>query len=159
MNMEGKPQGKSSNKRSLEGNINTSSNSFSILSNDDLVDKSIAMGVNINCGDYSSIDMLRNLEDARNALYNKKIQQEECVISSEPPLEVSDLITQEDDEDENNSESFTLVTSKRNRKAILRLSLSGRKPSKNKNKENPCGKRIHQSLSNKKNDERSFLEL
>ena len=76
MNMEGKPQGKSSNKRSLEGNINTSSNFFSILSNDDLVDKSIAMGVNINCGDYSSIDMLRNLEDARNALYNKKIQQE-----------------------------------------------------------------------------------
>ena len=141
---------KSSNKRSLEGNHIPSSNSFSMLDNDELITRSTSMGVDLHCANFDSIDMLRNMEEARNALYNKQNQSNTCSPITESPLEVGDILNQDEGDSDTDGEPFTVVTSKRNKKPVVRLSLSGRKPPNTRHKENPCGRKKSQTQSKSK---------
>jgi hypothetical protein len=55
-------------KRTLEGMISPTSNSFFVLNNDVLADLARDMGVNIPEGNFYVIDMMKDLECARRAL-------------------------------------------------------------------------------------------
>jgi hypothetical protein len=64
-------------KRDLEGMSTHSSlpvqNSFAVLSNDELVLRAQKLGVHIPDNNFSSVDMLRDLENARSELANKNV--------------------------------------------------------------------------------------
>ena len=60
-----------SRKRNLEGNSGSSKNSFSVLSDKEIMLRASHMGVEIPDNDFESIDVLRSLEDARNNLKAK----------------------------------------------------------------------------------------
>jgi hypothetical protein len=122
---------------SHKGNV-VNSNSFSILGNDIIAERSLDMGVVINNDDLPSIDILAELEKARQLLNEKgkTINNHQEHMENEK----SDIVeqTNEESEDEVDSicsseegpselEGFSLVTSKRERKKPNRLSLSGRK--------------------------------
>lgn len=62
----------STKKRSLEGNTIPISNSFSALDDDELIKRSNCMGVVINSSDFTAVELLKDLENARHAL-NKKL--------------------------------------------------------------------------------------
>jgi len=58
-------------KRNLEGNTSCY-NSFSALPDVDIVDMSAEMGVILDKNDFDTFDLLRDLEQARNNLYQKQ---------------------------------------------------------------------------------------
>jgi len=153
---------KLSNKRALEGN-NASVNSFSILNNEEIVARSLYMGVNIDSCTFASIDMLKELENARIALA-KKTNQKNVLPEDNCPSPITSDGENLDPDGMSEFEDFILVTSKRNRKPTKRFSLSGRKPPKIKgkeircsssvqgtmNKESPCGATKNKKSRNKK---------
>lgn len=65
------PSKSTSRKRAAEGNINQ--NSFSILSDVDIMNVASNMGVNIDSNHFAIVDMMKDLEEARQALHDKKI--------------------------------------------------------------------------------------
>lgn len=65
-----------------EGN-NTSCNSFSALSNDEIVDRSISMGVVIDKSSFDIIDMLTELEKARQCLCDKALNNTANMIKTD----------------------------------------------------------------------------
>lgn len=144
-------------KRTAEGTTLTSSNSFSVLDYDEIIARSNKMGVNIDDSCLPAIDLLKHLEVARCALSKKHVALNEPARTSESmSIEASNLAdapdtfgnmlleweTEETSEVENDREDdFTLITSKRSRKPVQRLSLSGKKLPR-KSKENPRLKRV-----------------
>ena len=139
MVMDNLSLGQSSKKRTLEGTSSPSSNSFSILNNAEILANTIAMGVDMKTDDFDSINILRNMEDVRNALHIKQNQQNVCSPIIESPLGIVTNLNSDEDGTDSDIDSFTIVTSKKNRKPVIRLSLSGRKPPNHRHKENPCG--------------------
>jgi hypothetical protein len=131
-----------------KGNV-VNSNSFSILGNDIIAERSLDMGVVVNNDDLPFIDILAELEKAIQLLNEKgkTINNHQEHMENEK----SDIVeqTNEESEDEvvsicsseegpSESEGFSLVTSKRERKKPNRLSLSGRKINiDNKGKKEP----------------------
>ncbi|KAG2582645.1 hypothetical protein PVAP13_6KG185730, partial [Panicum virgatum] len=109
--------GETSKKRNLEGNNYTNSNSFSILSNDELVSRSISMGVNLDVSDYASIDILKNMENARISLINKQTLPTPIDVQTNPPLDNTDVIDLEEDPG-SDFDDFILVTPRRSRKPV-----------------------------------------
>lgn len=65
------------NKRNLEGTPSYS-NSFKVLSNTDLMLKAIKMGVQIPDSDFTSIDILRELEKSRNRCNSDLVDSNDC---------------------------------------------------------------------------------
>ena len=146
-----------SNKRTLEGN-NDSSNSFSILGNDEIIDRSMSMGVKLDVSSFASIDILKNMENARIALSKKQIHPAPAHISNDSSFNDSEVLNLEldskpdcvnsDNDVESDLEDFTLVTSKIKRKPNNRFMPSGRKPPQSKSKKISCSS-SHQSTKNK----------
>ncbi|CAN6361149.1 unnamed protein product [Urochloa humidicola] len=139
----------SNKKRTLEG-TSSDQNSFSVLCNDDIIDRSNQLGVALDVNDYAQIDIMRDLELARQALNKKEVETKDQLEvegqeSEENNVEIqaenlSEWLSEETSDVE--LEEFTVVTSKRNRKPPNRLSLSGIKPkNKKKSKEIPCKKK------------------
>jgi hypothetical protein len=135
----------SKKKRTNEGTTINSSNSFSILGHDDIIDKGIHMGVNLGSCDYESIDMLKDLENARLALHEKM----KATVTSDSNTDKCMNLSQNEHEDDINlldwmeegkskEDDFVLITPKRHRKSVQKLILSGKKQNKGRNKENPC---------------------
>ena len=106
-----------SKKRNLEGTNLNSDNSFAILADSIIMDTSTLMGVHIDQSDFSSIDLIKDLEIARHALSNKGASQ-----TSAPVEETSfeELIEEVSEIDEH-----VVITPKRKSKPVVRLSLSG----------------------------------
>lgn len=136
---------KLSNKRALEGN-NASVNSFSILNNEEIVARSLSMGVNIDSCTFASIDMLKELENARIALA-KKTNQKNVLPEDNCPSPITSDGENLDPDGMSEFEDFILVTSKRNRKPTKRFSLSGRKPPKIMGKEIPCSSSVQGTMN------------
>ena len=110
-------QDKNNKKRTNEGITINSSNSFSILGHDDIIDKGIHMGVNLGSCDYESIDMLKDLENARLALHEKM----KATVTSDSNTDKGMNLSQNEHEDDINlldwmeegkseEEDFVLVT-------------------------------------------------
>ena len=59
-------------KRNAEGNI-TNHNSFSVLDNDSVMNISNLMGVKVTENDFSTIDLLAEMENARLLLHQKNV--------------------------------------------------------------------------------------
>jgi len=137
---------KTINKRTLEGTDYTTSNSFSILDNDEIIIRSTAMGVNLDVSNFAHIDILKNMENARAALSNKMAQPVIDTVSLDPSLEDDNDIIAEN-EVESDFDDFVLVTPKRNRKPAKKFCFSGRKPPKSKHKENPCAASAQKTVS------------
>ena len=108
-----------SKKRNLEGTNLNSDNSFVVLADSIIMDTSTLMGVHIDQSDFSSIDLIKDLEIARHALSNKGASQ-----TSAPVEETSfeELIEEVSEIDEH-----VVITPKRKSKPVVRLSLSGHK--------------------------------
>ena len=119
-------------KRPLEGNNILTSNSFSILDNNDIISRVINMGVPIADSDFDSINLLRDLEQARLSLNRKNVCNIEPVVedtslhnhvNENNDDSVSDLV-EWNDVASNASDDFILVTPKRNRRPPNKLILS-----------------------------------
>ena len=137
-------------KRSLSGNTMLTSNSFSVLDDDDLVDRIVNMGVPVSKTNYDTVDMLKKLELARISLNAKNLnssdhnKEDEIQQSDEIELSVEnpELVEWKDDESIA-SDDIVVITPKRSRRPPKRLSLSMKqknKPTKKKgtNKAKPC---------------------
>jgi len=61
-------------KKNLEGN-STTTNSFSILSVDDIIHTTTDMGILVDSNNFDTFDLINELENARNDLYHKQIEQ------------------------------------------------------------------------------------
>jgi tetrahydromethanopterin S-methyltransferase subunit F len=101
-------------KRNLEGNnTSTDTNSFASLSNSEIVVHASMMGVKIPDNNFSSIDLLRELECARENIDNKHMHSVTDVplfiknnVGETTPLSMGWA-----DENEGNDEDFILVES------------------------------------------------
>jgi hypothetical protein len=127
------------------------SNSFSNLGAQNIIDRSLNMGVAINNDALPVIDMLAELEKARICLYRKTLTQTSSVDEN---ININELINNNQNDDgiissdnsssgeervPSESDGFTVVRSRRDRKPPKRLSLSGKKKiGKNSRKGDPC---------------------
>jgi hypothetical protein len=106
-------------KRNLEGNnTTTDTNSFASLSNNEIVVRVSMMGVKIPDNNFSSIDLLRELECARENIDNKHMHSVTDVplfiennVGETTPLSMSWA-----DENEENDDDFILVESKKKKR-------------------------------------------
>jgi hypothetical protein len=136
----------------LKGNTITS-NSFSALSNDEIIDRSMNMGVLIDKNNTIVISMLLELELARQAHCDKARNGDADMIKNiNAELYVNGEISESEnldlenesilEEPQSESDGFSLIIAKRVRKATQRLSLSRKatktKRSKKVNKGAPC---------------------
>ena len=112
-------------KMTLEGTNLNFKNSFSVLSNEEIISISDMMGVHINDCDFSAINLIKDLEVARHSLEEKnKIN---MPTSVEVEIEIEEI-----DDELSDLEKIVEITPKRKANPVKRLSLSG--PRK-KNKE------------------------
>jgi hypothetical protein len=125
-----------SRKRNLEGNHDSapnplSSNSFAVLFNNQIVAKANLMGVKIPDGNFDTINLVRDLELARNSLgsKHKSVKPLSSVLFIESnegtttPLSM-DWISSNDNDDS----SFTLVESRKKKNMKRKSSVSASRP-------------------------------
>lgn len=114
-------------KRKVEGN-NTNHNSFSILSNMEIIDIAGNMGIKVGVSDYDKVELIKDLENARQPLHDKisknhKNVDEEEDNNAKGRTDPSQLLlewTNEDSEEEN----FVLVESKKKKREKKKLAAS-----------------------------------
>jgi hypothetical protein len=103
-------------KRSLEGNAvptSSNSNSFSVLSNSELMCRAHKMGVNIPDNDFTAIDILRDLEASRNDLAEKCMSRNnEDTLFIENNVGNSTPLSMDWNPVSDNEEPFTIVRNK-----------------------------------------------
>jgi hypothetical protein len=104
-------------KRSLEGNTAPTpdnSNSFSVLSNSELMCRAHKMGVNIPDNDFAAIDILRDLEASRNDLAEKCMssRKNEDTLFIENNVGNSTPLSMDWNPLSDNEEPFTIVRNK-----------------------------------------------
>jgi hypothetical protein len=75
----------SGKKRTLEGMISTSENSFSILHDDEILNLANNMGIKIHEDGFDVIDIMRDMERARHALNKVKNKKEPKRCEEMPP--------------------------------------------------------------------------
>jgi hypothetical protein len=75
-----------------EGNISCSSNSFSILDDDFIIEKAVKMGINMKSDDFMTVNMLKDMVAARN-VFNIKHQEN----LKQPIISDHDIISNVDD--------------------------------------------------------------
>jgi hypothetical protein len=126
-----------SEKGPCEGN-NMLSKSFSILGNEEPIDRSIAMGVKTDKDNFANINIATEMEKAGQALHckarnlNKEDTENNC-SDTDPEeqdtsgYELNHVTNGNEKESTSDSASSTLVLFKRERKAPKRLFLSGKK--------------------------------
>jgi hypothetical protein len=125
-----------SRKRNLEGNHDSapnplSSNSFAVLSDNQIVAKASLMGVKIPDGNFDTINLVRDLELARNSLgsKHKSVKPLSSILFIESnegtttPLSM-DWISSDDNEDS----SFTLVESRKKKNMKRKSFVSASRP-------------------------------
>jgi hypothetical protein len=108
-----------SRKRNLEGNQTPAdSNSFSVLSNSEIVVRASMMGAKILDNKFSSIDLLGELECAREILENKQMYSvNDILLFIENNVgEMTPLCMNWSDENEENVEGFILVESRKEKR-------------------------------------------
>jgi hypothetical protein len=108
-----------SRKRNLEGNHTPAdSNSFSVLSSSEIVVRASMMGAKIPDNKFSSIDLLGELECAREILENKQMHSvNDIPLFIENNVgEMTPLCMNWSDENEENGEGFILVESRKERR-------------------------------------------
>jgi len=113
------------------GNPLVTSNSFSSLNDDDIIARTISMGVNIDVSNFDSINMLKDLESARLALHLK--QQENLAGKNYEVQDPSSIQKDSETEgkllewlesDHSDESDFILVTSKKkNKEACAKINL------------------------------------
>jgi hypothetical protein len=109
-------------KKNLEGNFSNHQNSFAVLSNDEITDRSRKMGVRIEDNIPEKCDMLRELEKARANLCEKDTQKkkdQDKENSENLPLEEMKFI--EWKSDSSDDEGYHLVTSRKQKKLKRRI--------------------------------------
>jgi hypothetical protein len=109
-------------KRAHEGNISNNHNSFAILSNSKISALSGCMGVSILPDQYDVIDIMKDLEIARKVLdQSKKAEPKNPndYIHYEEFKLVSEISALEWKDDDPETESFTLVQSKKKKSLTL----------------------------------------
>jgi hypothetical protein len=119
-----------SKKRNLEGIPSTSSsaNAFDVLSNLDIMSRASLMGIDVPSDNFESIDMIKELEKARNNLLQKNgtSPASSFVVhhdhSRETPLSLTWLSSDELDD------SFTVVSSRKSRKKVSKRNVTMSKP-------------------------------
>jgi hypothetical protein len=125
-----------SRKRNLEGNHDSapnplSSNSFAVLSDNQIVAKASLMGVKIPDRNFDTVNLVRDLELARNSLdsKHKTVKPPSSVLfiksneGTTTPLSM-DWISSDDNE----VSSFTLVESRKNKNMKRKSSVSTSRP-------------------------------
>lgn len=121
-----------------KGNTIQLNNSFSILDNDEIIERSLNMGIMLNNDEFAAIDLIKDLEAARQALNQKHLN----VLKQTTQTETDPVTSESDDEclvsleelELETEDDFTLVTPKRSRKPSRRFTFSTSKPKKD-NKE------------------------
>jgi hypothetical protein len=113
-------------KKATEGNMISTHNSFATLDNECIASLPSEMRINIAPDQLESINIMKDLEIARQALDRSKlveplINEETEVENSMKCIEVGNLL--EWIEEDSESESFTLVQSRKKKKRQLRKSL------------------------------------
>ena len=143
--MEAWKKNKSTNKRNNEGTSTNFSNSFSILDDDIIMSKGAQMGVHMDATDFESINMLKDLEIARLSLQEKTRLSTSSELNTEKEVDSHQEIQDSEQillkwlvEEKSEDDDFTLVTPKRHRKSVRRLTLSGKRYQKKGSKEIPC---------------------
>jgi len=116
----------------LEGTNLNSENSFAVLDDTDIIDKSDRMGVHIEHDNFSAINLIRDLELARHALKDK--------VDHHTPVIIEEVSLADMDNECSDVEDNVVITPKRIPKPIVRLSLSGLKK-KGKNRAIPTIKK------------------
>jgi hypothetical protein len=117
-------------KWNIEGNPQTSSNSFSVLDDKVIVIRVNKMGAHVNPNAFDTINMLRDLEAARTALNEKaKVNLQQDQAQTQNVNDVEDDISENNlicfiQEEESDFDDFILVIPKRKRKYVKRLSIS-----------------------------------
>jgi hypothetical protein len=108
----------------LEGMTLPTKNSFSILSNDEIVVLAADMGVTISIENFHIVDIMKDLESARLALdKTKSARPPEQIEEVEPNVEIdsNDVPLLEWLDDDFEGEQFILVQSRKKRKETTRL--------------------------------------
>ena len=130
-------------KRNAEGNI-TNHNSFSVLDNDIVMNLSNLMGVKVTENDFSTIDLLAEMENARLLLHQKNVSQNSVFnqeVASSDPLNIDNASNCTDCQDiTSDLDEYVLVSPKRNRKPSrkIMLSSSNNKKKDKQNRETLC---------------------
>jgi hypothetical protein len=134
--------GASSKKRSLEDISLSNQNSFVVLSNDSIASIVGDMCIIVQPSDFDKVDLLRDIEIARNALKNPKLVAEENADEShqlDTVVDVGEVPLLEWLDENSEAEQFTLVQSRKKKKKSGIL-LSGKSyqrwPSEEKSKDN-----------------------
>ncbi|TVU24383.1 hypothetical protein EJB05_26816, partial [Eragrostis curvula] len=115
-------------KKNLEGTNLNSSNSFAVLSNTELLNKSACMGIKINVNDMEKIDIIKDMEIARHALENKKDQPEVVPVEeteSAAPSVDQQLFEWYSENSEDDDEGFQLVSSRKSKKKKKKVNFVG----------------------------------
>jgi hypothetical protein len=125
-----------SKKRNFEGNQDSatnplSNNSFAVLSDNQIVAKASLMGVRIPDGNFDTVNLVRDLELARNSLVSKQktVKPPSVVLfiksneGTTTPLSM-DWISSDDNEDS----SFTLVESRKKKNMRRKSAVSTSRP-------------------------------
>lgn len=127
-------------KINLEGN-SSNTNSFSVLPVEEIVDISANMGIAIRDDDFTTFDLLKTLESARNDLYfkeneTKQTSQTESVESSPKQDELLQLEWLHEETSE--TEDFILVESRKKRRQNKKnIKISPLNKKKQQDQENP----------------------
>ena len=112
---------KLSKRRDLEGTPKnpTSSNSFEVLNNNEIMLRASLMGVDIPNDKFESVDLLRNLEEARNQLHNKNSISDSKLYVHHGMGERNSLQIEwpyNANKADSDNEPFTLVESRKNKR-------------------------------------------
>lgn len=125
-------------KKNLEGNP-SNSNSFSVLSVDEVVHITSEMGIVIEDDDFDTCNLLKDLEIARNDLYEKQIEQKvgpqtESVEVTQGDSNIPELEWLQEESSE--PEDFILVESRKKKRENKRsVKISPNKTGRNKDQE------------------------
>jgi hypothetical protein len=128
-------------KKNLEGNSKTT-NSFSILSVDDIIHTTADMGIVVDSNNFATFDLINELENARNDLYHK--QNEQKMKSQTDAVEIEKKVEGQVfeldwlHEESSETEDFILVESrKKKRENRKKLKISPLKQGTNQDQEVP----------------------
>ena len=106
-------------KKNLEGNSKIT-NSFSILSVEDIIQTTADMGILVDSNNFDTFDLINDLENARNDLYHKQIEQKKKSQTDSVEIEKKDegQIHELDwlHEESSETENFILVESRKKRR-------------------------------------------
>lgn len=164
-------------KRNIEGNKSPSTDSFSILDDEVIISRASKMGAPINVEDFSTINMLRDIEKARIVLILKHQESLKQVCDTNNNISIANMDPKNDielicgaQEEESDMDNFILVTPKRKRKSVKKLNILAPRKPKARGKEIPCKKgggrkqgipkpSLPKKTKRKVNHERTHLEL